>query len=112
MMRGRLRVECGGRRSSRQIAEPLNFAAEPAPCDDCPHAAMCRAHQLACKAFAAYVRTGCWKASQRRLPNPRAYRRLFGGRPDHNKRERQSGLRWISRIHTVALPIARTAADV
>lgn len=112
MMRGRLRVECGGRRSSRQNAEPFNFAAEHAPCDDCPNAAMCRARQLACKAFAAYVRTGCWKASQRRLPTPRAYRRLFGHSSERIKREWPSRVRPTDRILTVASPVARAPAEL
>jgi len=112
MMRGTRRVECGARHSSRQNAESFNFAAEPAPCDDCSLAVMCRARQLACKAFAAYVRTGRWTARQRRLPTPYAYQRLFGDRSDHTERERPNRVRSLDCIHTVVSPIARTPADV
>ena len=37
---------------------PLHYSYEPAPCEDCPQAVMCRERQLACRAFLSFVNCG------------------------------------------------------
>lgn len=50
----------------------------PVPCDGCPHTVTCCSRQLACNAFAEYVKTGRWKAQPpSRLPSRRPFQRLF-----------------------------------
>lgn len=72
------RVQDGTRASPRQKSEQWDFAPEPAPCDSCPYADTCRKRQLACRAFAEYIRTGRWKGlATPRLPTRRPYLRLF-----------------------------------
>lgn len=72
------RFAMGERPIHREEPEPAGVAAEPIPCDDCPHASQCRARQLACQAFAEYVRTGRWQLmSGARLPRRQPYQRLF-----------------------------------
>lgn len=59
-------------------AEHFEFVHNPVPCDGCSHANACGERQLACEAFAEYVRTGQWKIRDaRRLPTRRPYLRLF-----------------------------------
>jgi hypothetical protein len=58
--------------------DQLAFPHDPAPCDGCSYAIACVKRQLACRAFAEYVRTG--RSSVRgtlRLPTRRPYLRLF-----------------------------------
>ena len=58
----------------QQFDPPL----EPVPCDGCPHAVTCCSRQLACNAFAEYVKTGRWKAQpSSRLPSRRPFQKLF-----------------------------------
>lgn len=67
-----------GQRPMHRKEEAVEVAAEPIPCDDCPHANLCRIRQLACQAFAEYVRTGRWQLmSGARLPRRQPYQRLF-----------------------------------
>jgi hypothetical protein len=62
----------------RQSLEQLEFVPEPVPCDDCLYATTCRRRQLACQAFAQYVKNGRWTAqSTLRLPSRRSYRQLY-----------------------------------
>jgi len=61
-----------------QEPEQFEFVPEPMPCDDCPHVTACGIRQLACRAFAQYVKTGRWKTqAASRLPSRRPYLRLF-----------------------------------
>jgi len=66
-------------RPSRAPESPRpGFVIEPPPCDDCPHATICRTRQLACRAFSAYARNGRWKRQDvGKLPGRGRYRRLF-----------------------------------
>lgn len=62
----------------RQEPEQFEFTPEPVPCDDCRYATTCGRRQLACRAFAQYVKHGRWEApSAFGLPSRRSYRRLF-----------------------------------
>ena len=62
----------------QQEPDQLERAAESMPCDGCAHVLTCMRRQLACRAFAQYVRSGRWKAQPSvSLPNRRSYLRLF-----------------------------------
>lgn len=66
--------------AQQNLQEPdqLEHAPEPMPCDGCAHVVTCARRQLACRAFAQYVRTGRFKAQPTvSLPNRRSYLRLF-----------------------------------
>jgi hypothetical protein len=72
------RFDTGERSMHREEPDATEVATEPVPCDDCPHVNLCRTRQLACRAFATYVRTGRWQIlSSARLPQRRPYSRLF-----------------------------------
>lgn len=72
------RVQDVARTSPPQKSGRWDFVPEPAPCDGCPYADACRKRQLACRAFAEYIRTGRWKGlATPLLPSRRPYLRLF-----------------------------------
>ena len=61
----------------RSQVAPGGLAPEP-PCTGCRYAVTCRKHQLACRAFIQYIKSGRWKVLPAlRLPSRRPYRRLF-----------------------------------
>lgn len=78
MIRGRSPGLSVAPQNLQQEPEQLEHALDLMPCDGCPHVITCRRRQLACRAFAQYVRSGRFKAqSSVNLPNRRSYLRLF-----------------------------------
>jgi hypothetical protein len=78
MIRGRSLGFRDAPQTLQQEPEHLEHALEPMPCDGCAHVITCTRRQLACRAFAQYVRSGRWKAQPSvSLPNRRSYLRLF-----------------------------------
>lgn len=78
MIRGRLPEIRVAPENQQQEPEQLEHALEPMPCDGCAHVITCTRRQLACRAFAQYVRSGRFKAQPTAsLPNRRSYLRLF-----------------------------------
>jgi len=78
MIRGRSQRFSVAPQNLLQEPEQLAHALEPIPCDGCAHAITCTRRQLACRAFAQYVRSGRFKAQPTEsLPNRRSYLRLF-----------------------------------
>jgi hypothetical protein len=70
-------IEIEPRSVRRSQVDPGGLAPEP-PCTGCPYAVTCRTHQLACKAFLQYLKSGRWKVLPAlRLPTRRPYQRLF-----------------------------------
>lgn len=66
------------RQRLNQEPEELEHTLEPMPCDGCPHVITCTRRQLACRAFAQYVRSGRFETRPTEsLPNRRSYLRLF-----------------------------------
>jgi hypothetical protein len=61
----------------RSQVNPGALEPEP-PCTGCRYAVTCRKHQLACRAFIQYIKSGRWKVLPAlRLPSRRPYVRLF-----------------------------------
>ncbi len=78
MIRGRSPEFRVAPQNLQQEPEQLEHALEPRPCDGCAHVITCTRRQLACRAFAQYVRSGRFKAQPNvSSPNRRSYLRLF-----------------------------------
>lgn len=78
MIRGRSPGSTVVPQNLQQESEQLEHALEPMPCDGCAHVIACTRRQLACRAFAQYVRSGRFKAQPSESPpNRRSYMRLF-----------------------------------
>lgn len=78
MIRGRPPELSVAPQTLQQEPDQLEHAPEPMPCDGCAHVITCTRRQLACRAFAQYVRAGRWKAQPSvSLPDRRSYLRLF-----------------------------------
>jgi hypothetical protein len=78
MNRGRSSAFRVASQTLQHETDQLEHAPEPMPCDGCAHVITCTRRQLACRAFAQYVRSGRWKAQPTvSLPNRRSYMRLF-----------------------------------
>jgi hypothetical protein len=70
----------------------MTVSALESPCADCPHAARCRAEQLACTTFSRYLRGGAWQETQRE-PLAVTYRRLHRRTADRWHRLRAAARR-------------------
>lgn len=78
MIRGRSPGSRVAPENLQQEPEQLEHPLEPMPCDRCAHLITCTRRQLACRAFAQYVRSGRFKPQPAgSLPNRRSYLRLF-----------------------------------
>jgi hypothetical protein len=69
----------GARHARRELLSLLGASgptSEPCPCDRCPQAAMCCDLQLACRAFARFVRGVRWKDAARK-PTHERYLKVF-----------------------------------
>lgn len=64
------------RAQARPALSALKSPVGLCPCDRCPHAAMCCDEQLACRAFAQFVRGVQWRSTVRK-PTHKRYVQLF-----------------------------------
>ena len=57
--------------------EVSKFLHEPCPCDKCDQAYKCEADELACRAFAFFVRFGTFEDYTVRMPTPQLFDKIF-----------------------------------
>ena len=57
--------------------ETSKFLYEPCPCDKCDQAYKCEADELACRAFAFFVRFGTFEDYTVRMPTAQLFDKIF-----------------------------------
>ena len=53
------------------------FLYEPCPCDKCAHSYRCDADEMACRAFAYFVRNGNFEEHTVRMPSTQLFHKIF-----------------------------------